>query len=331
MALAGSAPSSAERQRALGALILACLFWGTSFPVTKALALRAELLAPSIDTWFIAGATVAGRYTAAALVLSAVSPLRLTRSEIVQGLWLGVSAAFGVLLQADGMAYTEASTSAFLTTGYAFLLPLLAFATRRERPSARVLVCVVLMVLGIGILSGFEPESFSIGRGELETLLASVCFAFQIMALDQPRFASNRTGPVTTLMFVVVALIALPVALTRSRPGDFRAVLGNAPSLVLFAALFLFSTLGAFVLMNRYQKWVSASEAGVIYGMEPVFASLLALFVPELLSSFTAISYPNETLDARLLVGGGLVVFATVALSLFERRVEREDEASVAE
>ncbi len=84
-------------------------------------------------------------------------------------------------------------------------------------------------------------------------------------------------------------------------------MLGNAPSLVLFAALFLFSTLGAFVLMNRYQKWVSASEAGVIYGMEPVFASLLALFMPELLSSFTAISYPNETLDARLLVGGGLV------------------------
>ncbi len=210
-----------------------------------------------------------------------------------------------MLLQADGLAYTEASTSAFLTTGYAFLLPLLAFVTRRERPSGRVLACVVLMVLGIGILSGFDPETFSIGRGELETLLASVCFAFQILALDQPRFAANRTGPVTTLMFVVVALVALPVALAHARPGDFQAVLGNAPSFGLFLALFLFSTLGAFVLMNRYQKHVSASEAGVIYGMEPVFASLFALFLPAWFSRLASVSYPNETLDFRLLVGGG--------------------------
>ena len=325
-----AAPDGALRQRALGALIVACFFWGTSFPVTKALALRAELLAPGIDTWFIAGSTVAARYAAAAVVLSAFAA-RPTGAELLQGLWLGATAGLGVLLQADGLPYTEASTSAFLTTGYAFLLPLLSFATRGERPSGRVLACVVSMVLGIGILSGFEPRTFSIGRGELETLLASVCFAFQILALDQPRFVANRTATVSTVMFAVVALSALPVALAHARPGDVHAVLGNARSAIPFSALFLLSTLGAFVLMNRYQKWVSASEAGVVYGMEPLFASLLALFVPELLASSMAIRYPNETLDARLLVGGGLVVFATVALSLFEKRLEREDGPSVAE
>jgi drug/metabolite transporter (DMT)-like permease len=108
-------------------------------------------------------------------------------------------------------------------------------------------------------------------------------------------------------------------------------VIGNPPSFGLFLSLFLFSTLGAFVLMNRYQKHVSASEAGVIYGMEPVFASLFALFLPEWLGSFASVSYPNESLDFRLLVGGGLVVFATVALALFERRLERDGGPSVVE
>jgi hypothetical protein len=36
----------------------------------------------------------------------------------------------------------------------------------------------------------FDPRTFSVGKGELETLFASVCFAFQIRALDQPRSVS---------------------------------------------------------------------------------------------------------------------------------------------
>jgi drug/metabolite transporter (DMT)-like permease len=125
---------------------------------------------------------------------------------------------------------------------------------------------------------------------------------------------------VTNVMFFAVAALAAPVALSNLRDdGDVLAVLGTAPSLVIFVTLLLFCTLLSFVLMNRFQRIVTASEAGIIYGMEPVFASLFALALPAWLSHGLGIAYANEALGARFLLGGGLVVAATLGLSLFSR------------
>jgi drug/metabolite transporter (DMT)-like permease len=76
----------------------------------------------------------------------------------------------------------------------------------------------------------------------------------------------------------------------------------------------LFCTLGAFMLMSRWQRQVTATEAGLIYCAEPVFASALALFLPGWFSHWTGLDYPNEQLTARLLLGGGLITAANVLL-----------------
>jgi len=53
-------------------------------------------------------------------------------------------------------------------------------------------------------------------------------------------------------------------------------------------------------------------EAGLIYSVEPVLTSILALFLPACISMWAGIHYANETLTARLLIGGGLVTAANV-------------------
>ena len=60
----------------------------------------------------------------------------------------------------------------------------------------------------------------------------------------------------------------------------------------------------------------SATEAGLIYCVEPIFASALALFLPALLSVWAGINYPNETATWTLLAGGGLITAANVLLQL---------------
>jgi drug/metabolite transporter (DMT)-like permease len=313
-----TAGAPASRARALLALTVCCLFWGLGFPLMKALVLRAELLAPGVSTWFVSSFVIGARFAVGALLLLVLGPRRPTRSELVQGLWLGAPAGVGIVLQADGLAHTEASTSAFLTQGYVFLLPIITALSARRWPRRRVVFCALLSVLGLGVLSRFDPTTFALGRGESETLLAALCFTFQILALDAPRFTGNRTGPMTNVMFLSVAAISAPVALATLRgPADVLAVVGSGPSLLLFALLVVLCTLGAFVLMNRYQSTLSASEAGIIYGLEPVFASLFALWLPELMSPPLGIVYGDELLSARLLCGGGLVVAATLGLSLF--------------
>ncbi len=308
------------RRRAILALVLACSFWALGFPLTKALAARAELLAAGISTWFVAALLVTARFFGAALLLVALQRGRPNRNEFVQGLWLGLTSGVGLLFQTDALAYTEASTSAFLTQGYVFFLPIIAALSTRRLPALPVVSGVVLVVAGLAILSRFDPRTLALGRGEGETLLAATCFTFQILALDARRFAGNRTPQVTNVMFVTIALVALPVTIGTARDmADFGAVLGTWPSFVFFALLVAFCTIGAFLLMNNFQRGVSASEAGVIYGMEPVFTSVFALVLPGWLSLLGGIDYENEVIGGRLLFGGSLVIAANLLVSLFQR------------
>jgi hypothetical protein len=50
--------------------------------------------------------------------------------------------------------------------------------------------------------------------------------------------------------------------------------------------------------------------------LESVFASMLALFLPALLSRWMGFDYPNELLTWQLLVGGGLITVANVLIQL---------------
>jgi len=309
---------STPRARAVSALVFSCLCWGLGFPLYKALMARAELLAPGIDSWFASSFTIALRFLLGGIVLSALWPLLPTRRELEQGLLLGVVTSLGMVLQADGLAYTQASTSAFLTQGYVLLLPGITALSARRWPAPRVLACAGLAVLGLALLSGFDPATLSLGRGEAETLGAALCFTVQILLLDKQGYRENRTLPVTTVMFFAMAAAAAPIAVSSVRTrGDVLALVGTTPSLLVFMTLLVLSTVLSFALMNRFQRAVSAAEAGVIYGMEPVFASFFALFLPAWLSPRLAVAYDNEVLGAKLLFGGGLVVAATLGLSLW--------------
>jgi len=66
---------------------------------------------------------------------------------------------------------------------------------------------------------------------------------------------------------------------------------------------------------------LEATEAGLIYCAEPVFASVFALFLPAWLAALSGGFYPNETATARLLIGGGLITAANICLQLRPRAV----------
>jgi drug/metabolite transporter (DMT)-like permease len=299
---------------AVFALLLACLGEALGFPLMKAFALCAERVAPGVNGWFMTAFLLAGRFLVAALVLCCFERKLPSRSEIEQGLWIGAFAGGGHLLQIDGLSWTDASTSAFLTQGYVVVLPLLAAIETRTRPERRVLWAVLVNLIGLAVLARFDPRTLSLGRGEAETLLAAVLFAGQIFSISRPRYAHNEAGPVTLVMFLTVGLGSLPLAAAAAGPRDFALFGASSPLWLLLGLVAVFSTLLPFVLMNAFQRRVSSSEAGVIYGAEPVLASVLALFLPALLAKVTGIPYGNEILSLRLVVGAVLVTAAALLL-----------------
>jgi drug/metabolite transporter (DMT)-like permease len=280
----------------------------------KAFALRSDVVAPGVSGWFITAFLLTGRFLAAALLLACFDRALPSKSELAQGLWIGLFAAGGHILQTDGLNWTNASTSAFLTQGYVVVLPVLAAIESRARPERRVLWAVLVNLIGLAVLAHFDPRTLTLGRGEAETLLAAVLFAGQIFAISRPRYAHNRSGPVTMVMFLTIGLGSIPLAVAAAGPADLGRFTGSLQLWILLGLLATFSTLFPFALMNRYQRQVSASEAGVIYGAEPVLASVLALYLPALLSPIAGIRYDNEHLSLRLLVGAILVTAAALLL-----------------
>ena len=314
------------RVRARSWLFFATTLWGISFPMAKALAMAQRQLVPGADSWFLAASALVFRFGVAAVILAVFSGRTLgtlKRREMSQGIGLGAFGAIGMLLQLDGLSYTSASTSAFLTSCYCVIIPVIVGIQRRKLPPVTVIVCCGLVVIGMGLLARVDWQTLRLGRGELETLLCSVFFAAQIFWLERPIFAGNRTSHATLVMFVTMALTALPVlALTAHSVRDVLATVAGSRSILMFlVALTLICTLAAFLLMNHWQRYLEATEAGLIYCAEPVFASVLALFLPAWLAAASGILYADEALSVRLLIGGGLITIANICIQLRPRAV----------
>jgi drug/metabolite transporter (DMT)-like permease len=302
-------------------LLLANLFWGLSFPTIKALALVHETVMPGSSGGFITAMLVMPRYVLAALVMAVWQARRLgavTRVEVRQGIELGVFTSLGVLLQNDGLQFTQASTSAFLTQLYAILIPAWVALRQRRNPGARAWLAGALVLAGVAILGRFDWRTWSFGRGEWETLLGSVFFAGQILCVARKTFAGNDALRVTTVMFVTQSLIFSVFAIFAV--PDVAAVgllWTSAPWVGLTLVLTGLCTLWAINLMNRWQPKITAIEAGLIYCIEPIFGALFALFLPALYSRWSGIDYANETATWSLLIGGGLITLANALVNLW--------------
>jgi drug/metabolite transporter (DMT)-like permease len=318
---AGRVGVGRERRQAIGMLLLANVCWGLSFPLIKTITeLNARLL-PAAGGGCIVGLALAPRFLLGLLVLLAfpgrTAPgLRwLTGREVRQGLWLGLYGGAGLLLQSDGLRFTAASTSAFLTQFYAVMIPVwLALRLRRAPPAAVIAACA-LVLAGVGLLGHFDWRQLHAGRGEVETLLSSVFFMVQILKLGGREYAACRAGKVTLVWFAVEAVAFLALALaTAPTPGALLVPWASPAWLGCTFLLASICTVGAFVIMARWQPKVSATEAGLIYCFEPIFGALFALFLPGIFSRWAGISYPNETATLSLLVGGGLITVANAVI-----------------
>ena len=301
-------------------LLLANLFWGLSFPLLKTIQYTHQLLLPGSDNWFVTAMTLAPRFSlgfAVLLVLGRKQLAGFTPGEWRQGLVLGVSSSLGMLFQIDALQYTSASVSAFLTQFYAIMIPAYLALRIRRSPPLLVWVSCGLVLVGTAILGRFDFHSMRLGRGEWETLLGSVFFMWQIFTLEDKRYATNRVMPVTLLMFATDALIFTVMALATAPHVSDVLVPWMSPSWVGFTLLLTgFCTLGAFTIMNKWQPKITATEAGLIYCFEPIFGSIMALFLPAIFSAWAGLSYANELVTWHLLVGGGLITLANVLINL---------------
>lgn len=311
-------------------LMLATAAWGMSFATAKAIMLCQESLMTGLPAWFHAAFVLFNRMAISALLMQLIwRPFgaALLRSEVMQGVELGLFGAFGMLLQTDAQNLIPASSSAFFTQFTCVFVPLVVSVRFQSWPSARVVIACILVLAGCFLLNSVERGALRIGFGELETILGAALFTGQILAIERVGYAANDMRRVAAVMFAVKALVLVPVmcvgVLTQRSDvglmGTLHSVFlayGNAPLLGMTMLITLVSTLYAYLAMTRWQGSVSSTQAGLIYATEPVFATVWALFLPGWFSSLSGISYANEVLSGGFFKGA-LLMLAANALLLF--------------
>jgi drug/metabolite transporter (DMT)-like permease len=315
---------SARRWDAVLWLLLTTPGWGLSFPVVKAIALLQAQAVPGASSWFYAANSLAARFAGASLLVLILCGRQLkffTGSETRQGAVLGILAGGGMLLQYDGLSYTSASVSAFLTQFYVVLIPLFLALWERRAPSPRLLMAVALVVMGVALLADVGLRDLRLGRGEAETLLSTVFFAAQILYLQKPEFRDHNALRVTLAMFATIAVVMAIIAIYHApQTRDLLTAMQALPVLQLLAFLIVASTVLPFVIMNAWQKHVGASEASLIYSTEPVVTGLAVLALPGWMSAMWGIEYSNESFTLSLLCGGALILAANVLAQWPEKK-----------
>jgi drug/metabolite transporter (DMT)-like permease len=307
---------SAFRRAAIWRLMLATAAWGLSFPTAKAVMEAQKLVLPGRADWFHAAFILFNRMVIATLVMLVLFRRRmrgLTRLEFRQGIELGIFGGLGMLLQTDAQNYIHASTSAFFTQFTCVFVPIVVAVRMRKPPPLMVVVACGLVMAGCVVLSGVDLGRIGFGRGEWETILSAVLFTGQILCLERPEYRSNDMRRAATVMFAVKGAVLFPLVIVGGGNNSMAAFV-SPPVIVLTLILTLFCTVYAYGTMTRWQPHVSATQAGLIYATEPVFASAWALFLPAWYSVFAGINYQNEQLTWQLFAGGGLMLAANLLL-----------------
>jgi drug/metabolite transporter (DMT)-like permease len=278
------------------ALLAMTACWGTTFYLIKDLLDRV----PVLDF-------LAVRFAIASLALMLLAPRalsRLTPRHRTHAVALGLLYGVAQILQTTGLGHTSASVSGFITGMYVVCTPLLAAPLLRTRIPPVTWLAVVLATVGLGVLT---LQGFSVGYGELLTLLAAVLYALHIVGLGAWASAREAMGMTIIQLLVITVVCFLVTApdglVLPGTPGDWLAV--------VYMAVFA----GALALAG--QTWAQAhlppTRTAIIMSMEPVFAA------------FFAVLLGGESLTARMLIGGALVLTAMLVVEMApRRRIEAE-------
>jgi drug/metabolite transporter (DMT)-like permease len=280
-------------QTRLATLLLVALtaVWGSTFFLIHDLV---ETM-PAVDF-------LAVRFTiAAAIMLVAFwRPVRaLDRRQLVVGVGLGALYGFAQIAQTQGLASTPASVSGFITGTYVVLTPVFTALLLREKVAGSTWAAVALATVGLALLS---LSGFSIGVGEAITLLAAVLYALHIVGLGRYSASEIAVGLSVVQMVVIAVLCVIGAApggiVMPSSPGQWASVL----YMVAFASIL------ALWAQTWAQAHLPATRAAIIMTVEPVFAA------------FFAVTFGDESVTARMILGGALVLTAMYAVEILARR-----------
>lgn len=273
-----------RRTRAILALLAVTILWGCTFVWMKQSLNAAEHSLGRPGGSVVIIVYVGVRFLLAAIILGLWPRARrgLDRGSWWGGAILGAILFGGFLLQMLGLEDISPPVSAFLTSLYVVFAALISAWLHRSRPHTPFLIGVVLATFGAGFIQG--PPQLTYGLAEWLTVACAFIFSIHILATDRIT-KSHPPLAVTVAMFVwtaIFATAALPLAMlapAAPRASDLALLLADPGFARPLLYATLIATVFALTLMNFYQRAIDPVRAAILYALEPVWTTLIAVSI----------------------------------------------------
>jgi drug/metabolite transporter (DMT)-like permease len=241
-------------------LIFVTMIWGGTFLVVK---YTVRLSGP-----FTYLALVYGVGTLTLALIFQQRLRRITRTELLNGLVIGMFLFTGYALQTIGLQFTTVSKAGFITGLNVPLIPVFAFFFLRQRPAFTAIIGIVLSFLGLILISLNNQFSVSLGPGELLILGGAVAFAMHVISIS--RFAPRVDA--INLAITQMALTSLLSFLVVPFAHETFIALPPVVWIIVLCMGIGDAALGV-LAMNWVQQFISSTRASLIYALEPMWAA----------------------------------------------------------
>lgn len=218
-----------------------------------------------------------------------------TRDLLIGGLICGAALCIASNFQQMGIEHSTVGKSAFITTLYIVLVPILGLFLKKK-VSLQVWISVVLAMIGLFLLC-MKNETFVLGIGDIYLILCAFFFTLQIMAVDY--YVAKVDGVALSIMQFLVTAIISGVCMVFTEIPAWSDITASAVPLLYAGGI---SCGVGYTLQIIGQKHVPATIASLIMSLESVIAALAGWAIL------------HEVLSEKELIGCGLV-FAAVILT----------------
>ena len=270
------------KQKATIALFLVTIVWGWTFVWLKNALDASSSYTTGNQTNLVATLFVTLRFGIAVLLFFLIFPS--IRKEIRgfqvwhDGMILALLMTGGFVFQMIGLAGISPAVSAFLTSLYVLFTALILAWHAGKLQSRVLLIGVVLATFGAGYIQG--PPELHYDISEWLTILCALMVAGHIIATD---IVTKRVSPIgvtftsivlSTLMCILLFDVFLFVDIGKI---DIIGLITERDFLYPLLLSSVFGTFGALCIVNYFQKYLDPVRAAILYSLEPVWATLLAI------------------------------------------------------
>lgn len=218
-----------------------------------------------------------------------------TKELLIGGLICGTALCLASNFQQLGIEHSTVGKSAFITTLYIVLVPLLGLFFKKKL-SLQIWCGVILALIGLYLLC-MKDEAFVLTTGDIYLLLCAFFFTIQITAVDY--FAPKVNCVALSLMQFFVTAIESGIGMLYTGLPSLENIF-DAMIPLLYAGVLSSGIAYTFQIIG--QKHLAPTVASLLMSLESVFATLAGWLILK------------EVLSTKELIGCGLV-FAAVLLT----------------